>query len=133
MAALRQLAESAAQMFRVRCDFECSPPVLVGDNAVATHLYRIAQEALSNAIKHGKAKHIVIRLVATGNRVVLAIVDAGVGLPEPFPDPRGMGLRIMQYRAGVIGGSLVVQRNPQGGTSVICSVQPQSAKVADLP
>ncbi len=75
----------------------------------------------------------MIRLSAAGERIILAIVDEGVGLPQTLPAERGMGLRIMQYRAGVIGGSLVVQRNPNAGTSVICSVQHQAAKAADLP
>lgn len=130
MSALRQLAESAGQMFLIRCDFECELRVLVPDQGVATHLYRIAQEALSNAVKHGKAKHVVIRLRANDGRILLHVKDHGRGLPETLPKGKGMGLRIMQYRAGIIGGSVVIQRDPEGGTSVVCSVNqlPQLAK-----
>lgn len=132
MAALQQLADSASQMFRIRCDFECDPPVLVTDHAVATHLYRIAQEAVSNAVKHGRSKAVQIRLRAGGDRIVLSVCDKGKGLPEALPAGKGMGLRIMQYRAGLIGGSVLVQRNPEGGTSVICSVQNAALQPATL-
>ena len=132
MAALQQLADSASQMFRIRCEFECDPPVLVTDHTVATHLYRIAQEAVSNAVKHGRTKDAQIRLRASGERIVLIIKDRGVGLPERLPSGKGMGLRIMQYRAGIIGGSVVVQRDPEGGTSVICSIQNAALQPANL-
>lgn len=123
MAALRQLADSASQMFRIRCEFLCDPPVLVPDHTVATHLYRIAQEAVSNAVKHGRTREAQILLRVSGERIVLVIKDKGVGLPDRLPAGKGMGLRIMQYRAGIIGGSVVVQRDPGCGTSVVCSVQ----------
>jgi signal transduction histidine kinase len=123
MAALGELATSTQRIFRIDCHFECNPPVLVEDHVVATHLYRIAQEAVSNAIKHGKTKKIEIRLQAANDRTVLMVKDYGVGLPKVLPEKRGMGLRIMQYRAGMIGGTLAVQRDANGGTSVICSLQ----------
>jgi len=123
MSALRELTASTEKIFRVHCQFQCSPPVLVEEHAVATHLYRIAQEAVSNAIKHGKAKKMEIRLQAANRRTILTVKDYGVGLPKVLPEKRGMGLRIMQYRAGMIGGTLAVQRDPAGGTSVVCSLQ----------
>lgn len=122
MAALQQLADGASRMFRIQCEFDCDPPVLVTDHTVATHLYRIAQEAVSNAVKHGKTKAAQIRLRASGERIVLVIRDKGTGIPDRLPAGKGMGLRIMQYRAGIIGGSVVIQRHPEGGTSVTCSV-----------
>jgi hypothetical protein len=126
MSALTGLAANTERLFRVRCQFECEPPVLVHNHSVATHLYRIAQEAVSNAIKHGQTRRVVIRLQEESGRTVLLVRDFGKGLPTELPEPRGMGLRIMQYRAGMIGGSLVVQREPEGGTSVVCSLQSQS-------
>ncbi len=123
MAALQQLAAQAEQMFQIECRVECEPPVLIHEPAVATHLYRIAQEALSNAVKHGRARRVFIQLRATAERVFLMVRDDGVGIPKSLPKTKGMGLRIMQYRAGMIGGSIVVQREPDGGTSVACSVQ----------
>ena len=122
MSALQELAINTEKMFRVVCVFECEPPVLVHDPAVATHLYRIAQEAVSNAIKHGKARRIVIRLRDAGERNVLLVKDDGVGLPKVLPKTKGMGLHIMRYRAGMIGGAFMVERDLDGGTSVVCSV-----------
>ena len=96
--------------------------MLVTDHAVGIHLYRIAQEAVGNAIKHGKARRINIGLTANENMVALAVCDNGLGIPVKLHKHKGLGMRIMQYRAGVIGGSLLVQRDPNGGTTVICTV-----------
>ena len=132
MAALSGLAERTQKVFRIQCHFRCAPPVLVPDHSVAIHLYRIAQEAVGNAIKHGKASAIEIRLAAAEKSLRLGISDNGIGIPRQLPPQRGLGLRFMQYRAGVIGGSLLVQREPTGGTSVVCTVtdglRPPSAK-----
>ncbi len=122
MSALQELAVNTDKMFHVACLFECDPPVLVHDHAAATHLYRIAQEAVSNAIKHGRARQINIRLRSAGQREVLVVKDDGVGLPKMISKQEGMGLRIMQYRAGMIGGALMVERDLDGGTCVVCSV-----------
>ncbi len=122
MSALQELVFNTGKMFGVACAFECNPAVLVPDHAVATHLYRIAQEAASNAIKHGKAKQITIRLKAAGEKYVLSVEDDGIGLPKNISDNKGTGLRIMEYRAGMVGGALMVERNLNRGTSVVCSV-----------
>ena len=122
MSALEELAADTGKMFQVACVLECNPPVLMHDHAAATHLYRIAQEAVSNAVKHGKAKHLTISLKTIGDRNVLMIKDDGAGLPRTAPAGKGMGLRIIQYRAGMIGGAAMVQRDLDGGTSVVCSV-----------
>lgn len=122
MAALQELAAHSEKLFEVTCEFVCDPPVLVHDQAVATHLYRIAQEAVSNAIKHGKAQHVILSLRQAGGRNVLMIKDDGVGLPKVLPKGKGMGLHIMQYRARMIGGAAMVERDLDGGTSVICSI-----------
>jgi PAS domain S-box-containing protein len=122
-AALQQLAESTRSIFGVDCVFKCPDAIGVKDLSVATHLYRIAQEAVSNAIRHGEATRIDIALVKTPQRVSLLVEDDGKGLPEQAARRRGMGLRIMRYRAGVIGGSLVVQKRKTGGTGVVCSVR----------
>ena len=121
MSALQELAHATTKMFGVECGFRCDHPVHVHDNATATHLYRIAQEAVSNALKHGKARRIQIGLAAEANRIFLAVKDDGIGFPAP-PPRTGAGLRIMQYRAGMIGGSVVVQRGEPAGTTVACSV-----------
>ncbi len=118
MSALQELALNTQKIFGVTCRFDCDPPVLVRDYPTATHLFRLAQEAVSNAIKHGKAKRILIRLKDEGGRITLSIVDSGLGFPVKIPKSKGMGLRIMQSRAGMIGGTLAIERNAVGGASV---------------
>lgn len=121
MSALQELAHATAKMFGVNCAFRCEQPVHIHDNTTATHLYRIAQEAVGNALKHGKSRRIEIGLAAEADRVFLAVKDDGCGISDA-PPRTGAGLRIMQYRAGMIGGSVVVQRGEPGGTTVACSV-----------
>jgi len=120
--ALSQLAANVEQTFRVACRFECEPPVVVFNHAVATHLYRIAQQALANAIQHGKAEKVSIHLRSTGDRTFLIVKDNGVSLPATLPADQVRGLRIMQYRGGIIGGSLALQRDLDGGTSLVCAL-----------
>ena len=118
MSALQELALNTEKIFHVSCRFDGNPPVLVRDYAAATHLFRLAQEAVFNAVKHGQAKRILIRLKEERGRMVLSIIDNGSGFPTQIPKSKGMGLRIMQSRAGMIGGTLAIERNAAGGTSV---------------
>lgn len=120
--ALRELAAGTGRVFGCDCRFQCDPPADVSDHTMAIHLYRIAQEAVSNALKHGHARRIEIRLTANSRSVTLAVNDNGAGIPHRRPDRKGLGLQIMRYRAEVIGGSLLVQPNPPGGISVLCTV-----------
>jgi signal transduction histidine kinase len=122
MPALQELAANTEKMFAVACRFECAQPVLVSDQVVATHLFRIAQEAVSNAIKHGKATRVLIRLTQQHGKAVLAVSDNGTGFPDAVPKQEGMGLRIMQSRAGMIGGTLAMENNPEGGARIVCAV-----------
>jgi signal transduction histidine kinase len=87
---------------------------------MATHLYYIAQEAVNNAIKHGHARQIVIRLAAVEHQGTLAIQDDGCGIGNLVPGNKGVGLHLMNYRARMVGGSLEVQRVVSGGTIVTC-------------
>lgn len=130
MAALQELAARSEKLFRIPCWFQCSAPVLIQDNAMATHLYRIAQEAVNNAIKHAQAKKIEIRLEADAQKTILEVRDDGVGLILEPSKPKGMGMRIMQYRSGMIGGTLIFCREPARGTTVTCSVQAAAAQPA---
>jgi signal transduction histidine kinase len=127
MSALHELAANVQNMFRVKCIFRCDKPVLIAENAVATHLFRIAQEAVSNAIKHGKATQIEIALTALPERLMLAVKDNGSGIAADAAPAKGMGLRIMHYRATVVGGALAVQREPNGGTTIVCSIKQPGA------
>jgi PAS domain S-box-containing protein len=129
MAALESLAGRTQKLVRVPCQFICQRPVLVANNTVATHLFRIAQEAVTNAIKHGNPGRIEISLTATRGRTNLAVADDGTGMPVQRPEHAGMGLRIMHYRARMIGGLLSVQKGAAGGTTIACVV-PREAKPA---
>jgi PAS domain S-box-containing protein len=122
MAALQELASNTEKIFHVHSEFRCGNPVLMDDHSVATHLFRIAQEAVSNAIKHGKARFIEIELASDGKTTV-TVRDDGVGFPDKLHNNKGMGLRIMHYRAGMIGGKLHIGRRAKGGTEVSCTIQ----------
>ena len=123
VSALEELAKAATKRSKVSCRTICPNPIVIRDNTFATHLYRIAQEAVNNAIKHAKARHISICLTSTYNQLELSIGDDGVGIPPEDTRAIGMGLHIMAYRARVIGGTLTVQqRDGGGGTMVSCCV-----------
>lgn len=122
MVALGKLAEQTKKLFHIRCDFKCGRPVMIKDNQLATHLFRIAQEAVTNAIKHGRPKRIRIRLARAPDQISLAIQDDGAGIADQRPKKPGLGLTIMRYRAGIIGGTLTVQKESGGGTVVACRV-----------
>ena len=133
MAALRELAAQTKALFNVGCRLLCRAPVLIEDSTTATHLYRIAQEAVTNAIKHGKPSLIQIRLGRTSGQIILTVKDNGVGLPARPRKQRGLGLRIMGYRAGAIGGSLTIEKEAGGGTSVVCSVHQPAGSLPKRP
>lgn len=120
MTALQSLAAATDSIPGISCRFECDRPVLVRDTSMAVHLYRIAQEAVSNAIRHGQARQIAITLTSNHSHATLAIVNDGRKFPKRLPRKRGMGLQVMGYRAEVIGGILKVQQGPAGGTEVTC-------------
>jgi PAS domain S-box-containing protein len=120
--ALQELASNTEKIFHVECRFQCGPGAGIQDQTKVIHLFRIAQEAISNALKHGKATRIVIRLAQEPGRLTLAVADNGSGFAAIPPDRSGMGLRIMQSRAGMIGGTLTVENSPEGGGRVVCAV-----------
>lgn len=120
MSALRQWAGEVEDLFAVHCRFQCFAPVLIYDDTVATHLYYVAREAVNNAIKHGHARQIAIRLAADEHQGALTIQDDGCGIGSIVPGNKGMGLHLMNYRARMVGGSLQVQRVSTGGTMVTC-------------
>jgi signal transduction histidine kinase len=122
MDGFQELARNTSERFKVSCEFECREPVLLHDTASSTHLYRIAQEAITNAIKHGKAKNINIGLENADGIITLTVIDNGIGLAENAHAGQGMGLRIMAYRANMIGATFNIERLPQSGTRVICTL-----------
>lgn len=120
MSALKALAGTTQNVFGVACVFKCNKPVLVKDTSVATHLYRIAQEAVTNAVRHGEATQITLKLAARPGRTVLTVDNDGRDFPTKLPRNKGMGLQVMSYRAEMIGGTLDVRQRPGGGTRVTC-------------
>lgn len=120
MNALATLAEMAKRSGNVRAIFECPEPVAVPDTEQATHLFRIAQEAVNNALKHAAPGEIRIGLAQREKSLVLEIEDDGDGLPERLPAGGGIGLRVMRHRAGLLGGSLEIIPSTAGGTLIRC-------------
>jgi PAS domain S-box-containing protein len=121
MSALQLWAAEVEDLFGISCRFECEIEVLIHDDSVATHLYHIAQESVNNALKHGHACNILIRLMADNHKGTLLIKDDGTGIADNRGNSQGMGLHIMNYRAGMIGGTLEVARDPVRGTTVTCT------------
>lgn len=120
--ALTDLASRIDEQYGVHCDFRCEGPVAVSDNFVATHLYRIAQEAVTNAVKHGRANQIEISLSGVNDNITLKVLDNGIGIDDKGGFGPGMGLRIMQYRAGLIGATVRIEPGEGIGTQVSCTV-----------
>jgi len=123
MAALREHAAHVETLFGVRCRFHCRRSLLVHDDDAATHLYRIVQEAVNNAVKHGRADCIDIDMDGDDGRITLTIKDDGEGLSDAFEKSDGMGLHIMKYRARMIGAVLDIHRDSHGGTAVECTLR----------
>jgi PAS domain S-box-containing protein len=120
--ALQELAAGVETLFYLSCKVVSEQAIHITDHAAAIHLYRITQEAVNNAVQHGKAQHITITLAVVPGGLTLAVQDDGVGFATVPTERPGMGLRIMYYRARMIGGTLEVQRDAAGGTRVLCTV-----------
>ncbi len=120
MSALRQLGAEVEDVFGVTCHLRCDTPVLIDDVSLATHLYHISQEAVSNAVKHGRAKTIEITLTANENRGMLTIQDDGTGCKKIPVNSKGMGHHIMTHRAKMVGGTLDIHSCAPHGTVVSC-------------
>lgn len=120
--ALAELAIQTRDQSGIACRFECPEPVLVSDPPTAKHLYRIAQEAVSNALRHGRPQRIRLGLCHEAEDLRLTIQDDGIGVQEPLNLNQGLGLSTMRYRAGMLGGTLLIGPAEGGGTLVACSV-----------
>ncbi|MFH0727752.1 MAG: cache domain-containing protein [Pseudomonadota bacterium] len=115
--ALADLAFLTQDIFGVACHFSCNAPVSIADTTVAMHAYYIAHEAIHNAIKHAGAENIFVTLNTNKRNMKLEIADDGSGI-ENRDGHRGMGLRIMNYRARRIGADLTVMKGATGGTVI---------------
>ena len=119
---LRELAASVTKLFDANCGFmvKGDPPALPQHTTI--QLYKIAQEAVSNAVKHGKASHVAIGLVSQDNHLALTIKNNGLPFSAPSGKSTRMGLRIMHYRANTIGANLEIKAQGKNGTIVSCSL-----------
>jgi PAS domain S-box-containing protein len=120
MSALAQLATTMESESGIACRFECPEPVLIEDNRVAMHLYRIAQEAVTNALKHARPHQVLVTLAGTEHGFVLKVSDDGAGIRDDTDRKKGAGLRIMRYRAAAIGATLKIESPAGKGTLVVC-------------
>jgi signal transduction histidine kinase len=121
LSALEELAAATQERVQIRCAFKGDRAIQIRDNEVTTHLFRIAQEAVHNAVKHGRPRKISIALTKPSGRLTLAIRDDGSGIStDATTRSRGLGMRIMQYRANAMGAHLSVEAIKRGGTLVRC-------------
>jgi signal transduction histidine kinase len=120
--AFHEFTANISKMFKVRCAFECEAPPAIDNTTITTHLYRIGQEAVQNAVRHAKPGQIIISLASRKDRIELTIEDDGVGLPDDWQKHRGLGTRIMAHRAAMLSGTFSIEPNPTGGTFVKCSI-----------
>ncbi len=120
MQGLEELARSTSRIPKTRCHFTCKAPVSVENQTVAMHLYRIAQEAVNNALKHGKARRIEITLRDRVDGIEIRVENDGRPFPA-HPAAGGIGLDAMRHRASMIGATLRIERGLRGGARVVCS------------
>ena len=127
VAGLREFAAETTKRSGFLCRLRAGKDALIHDKSAASHLFRIVQEAVNNAVRHSKGRHITILLARAGNQVVLEVRDDGKGLPSKCRDGKGLGLRTMQDRAGVIGAQFAVGTGERGGTVVSCRLPIKAA------
>jgi PAS domain S-box-containing protein len=120
--ALKALVSNTEKTLGIRCQFLCDKSVSNGNIVDEKQLYRIVREAITNAVKHGKAKNISIKFLSTKIRTVLSVKNDGRNFPTLPPREEGLGLKIMKYRAELIGGSLDIRKGDKGGTVVTCTL-----------
>jgi signal transduction histidine kinase len=119
--ALHELVMTTNTLFHAKVRFETDDDIVIKDTEVAMHLYRIAQEALSNAMRHANASRVNVRLTRDNQRLTISVADDGIGSAiQGRPD--GMGWRTMNYRAKLIGADLKMETQPAAGTTVRCSL-----------
>ncbi len=122
MQGLRELAAATSRIPGVKCRFTCDPPVQIPDTALATHLYRIAQEAVNNALKHGQASKVDIVLTERAQKMVLSVENNGHPFPALKPASQGLGLNAMRYRAEMIGAELFIGPGRRKRVRVACTL-----------
>ena len=129
MAALEELASNAREVFKLNCHFVMEGVPIAVENEIALHLYYIVLEALANTAKHSGGSNVFITLQPSGDRWLLTVQDDGIGFSLPSRNQEGMGLRILHYRARVIGATLNLHSKPGSGTTVTCLFLPVSREL----
>jgi two-component system, LuxR family, sensor kinase FixL len=120
--ALERLTSHAEKLFGIKCEFQSKGKLKLEDATHVTHLYRITQEAINNAVKHGDASEVSIKLVVSKAHIRLMIEDNGVGFQKDWDKKGGLGVRIMQFRAGLVGANLEISDSQKGGARVTCTI-----------
>ncbi|MHC4510972.1 MAG: PAS domain-containing sensor histidine kinase [Planctomycetota bacterium] len=118
--ALQELTDDTKQIFNISCTFKCDKAASVSRLSSPINLYRIAQEAITNAVKHGKAKNIRIEMTSQDDGIRLTVENDGLDFPAGETHAEGMGLKIMRYRAELMNSSLDIRRGCNGGTIISC-------------
>jgi signal transduction histidine kinase len=126
--ALQELAIKVRSQFRVQCDLSCAEAPAVGESGTATHIYRIAEEATRNALRHGSARRVSLSLGSDQGALVLEVRDDGSGILPKAERGQGLGMRIMAHRSAIIGAKFSVEALPGGGTSVVCRLPHDRAR-----
>jgi len=124
VSALEEFAASTSSLFQIKCIFSCSGTIPELNNTLAMHVYYIAQEAVINAVKHGRSNQVTVNLKQVDNGILLTVQDAGIGFRPTDRERVGMGIGIMRYRAKVIGATLELRSEPGQGTLIICKFRP---------
>jgi PAS domain S-box-containing protein len=119
---IEQLARKVERTYALDCEVEADAGFAIEDAGVAINLFRMTQEAISNAVRHGKARRIVIRMLCMADATILEIADDGCGLPEGALDKGGLGMHTMRYRAALIGAELRIARGASGGAKVVIAL-----------
>lgn len=122
MSALEELAKNTSENHEVVCEFHSSDSIRIHDNFTADQLYHIAQEAITNAVKHSEAEHIYISLESQERAISMQVTDNGTGFDRTQIESPGLGLQIMPYRAATIGADFSVSQGDDGGTVVSCNL-----------
>ena len=129
--ALQELTANIEELCQISCSLESDGAVLAVSPEVAMHLFRLAQEAANNAVKHGRAHRVALRIERIDGRIALSIEDDGIGISDDRSLSGGLGMRIMNYRAQKIGGTLEIRPRQAGGTVVRCTFEESKATSTD--
>jgi PAS domain S-box-containing protein len=124
VSALEEFAASTSSIFQIKCIFSCSGTIPELNNTLAMHVYYIAQEAVINAVKHGRSNQVSLHLGQTDAGILLTVQDDGIGFRPTDRERVGMGIGIMRYRAKVIGATLELRSEPGQGTLIVCKFRP---------